>query len=523
MDPLPPVDELPVDPLPPVDELPVDPLPPVDELPVDPLPPVDELPVDPLPPVDPVVRSIVLEAKDIVDAWTGEVLVGSRDADGMNGGAGDDHIQGRQGDDRINGDDVGSFTSRLSISASISDQVSPDDVRIVVSGMPADAVLSAGARNADGSWTLMGSQLDGLMISAPDAAEFKLHIEAFSTDGSGLEAATDIKVSLVGGFNDVIEGGRGNDIIHGQAGDDVIYGGSKPTGVIKAPPAVPAADDNDWIDAGDGNDVVYAGSGNDTVFGGTGNDWISGGRGDDLIAGQDGDDFINGNSGNDMIWGDAGNDEIVGGSGNDTIWGGDGDDVIKGGSGDDVIYTDAGTDTIYGGSGFDTLVFSSAPGDTNTYYVDLSKGFVGNDEVGYDQLSSIEAVIGGYGNDNMIGSTKANLLVGGAGNDTLRGGAGADTLTGGEGKDTFVFLGKDVAKLGGASLGMDLITDFEVGDVVDLTDLTATRKAVYSLKDDGHSTILLAEIKGHMVEVVKFQDFTGHTLDEMIHSGMLLV
>ena len=462
--------------------------------------------------------TIKLVADDVHDAWTGQELGGTREGDAMNGGAGNDHIKGRQGDDEINGDDIGSFTADLKISASISDNSA---IRLVVAGMPEGAMLSAGTDNGDGTWTLTADQLAGLQITAPDAGEFSLKVTAVAADGSDLSASTEIKVDFLGGFDDVIEGGRGADVLNGQAGDDVIYGGSKPTGT--APPIEPQPGDDDTITAGDGNDVVYAGSGNDKVWGDAGKDWISGGRGNDLLSGGEGDDVVSGNSGDDMMWGDAGNDEVVGGSGNDTLSGHTGDDALRGGSGDDVFYTDAGTDAIFGGSGFDTLVMSSWAGDTNTYVVDLSAGIVGNSEVGFDTLSSIEAVVGGYGDDLIQGSTKANNLDGGAGDDVLRGGAGVDTLTGGEGNDLFVFLGKDVAKLGGGSLGTDIITDFQVGDVVDVSEMTSSRKATYSLKDDGQNSVLMAQIKGQMVEVAVFENFSGHTLEDMIAHGMLLV
>ncbi|MDK2127267.1 hypothetical protein PZA18_24835, partial [Chitinimonas sp. DQS-5] len=43
------------------------------------------------------------------------------------------------------------------------------------------------------------------------------------------------------------------------------------------------------------------------------------------------------------------------------------------------------------------------------------------------------------GNQNLIGSSDADLLDGGAGNDTLDGGAGNDALLGGFGNDVYQF------------------------------------------------------------------------------------
>lgn len=47
-------------------------------------------------------------------------------------------------------------------------------------------------------------------------------------------------------------------------------------------------------------------------------------------------------------------------------------------------------------------------------------------------------IVGGSGNDTLVGSTSADLLTGGAGNDTLQGRGGNDLLTGGPGMDTFL-------------------------------------------------------------------------------------
>jgi Ca2+-binding RTX toxin-like protein len=54
---------------------------------------------------------------------------------------------------------------------------------------------------------------------------------------------------------------------------------------------------------------------------------------------------------------------------------------------------------------------------------------------GTDSLTGIENVLGGNGDDSILGDSLANVLEGGLGNDTLDGGAGNDTLIGGAGTD----------------------------------------------------------------------------------------
>jgi Ca2+-binding RTX toxin-like protein len=67
------------------------------------------------------------------------------------------------------------------------------------------------------------------------------------------------------------------------------------------------------------------------------------------------------------------------------------------------------------------------------------------------------------GNDALLGGSGADMLDGGEGADRLDGGYGTDTLAGGAGADRFVFA---------TGYGEDTVTDFEAGDVIDLTRLT---------------------------------------------------
>ncbi|GAA6616431.1 hypothetical protein [Scytonema sp. NUACC26] len=68
------------------------------------------------------------------------------------------------------------------------------------------------------------------------------------------------------------------------------------------------------------------------------------------------------------------------------------------------------------------------------------------------------------GNDRIYGGAGNDTLIGGAGNDYLVGGSGNDRLTGGPGRDTFVLYHS-----GG---GFDTITDFTVGALGDVIDVT---------------------------------------------------
>jgi len=133
------------------------------------------------------------------------------------------------------------------------------------------------------------------------------------------------------------------------------------------------------------------------------------------------------------IDGGAGNDTLAGGAGNDTLVGGDGNDVLMGNDGDDVLIGGAGADILSGGAGRDTADYSA-----RTANLSLTIDGAANDgETGEGDniLLDIENLVGGAGDDLLVGSEQANVLRGGAGNDTLRGGAGNDTLDGGTGAD----------------------------------------------------------------------------------------
>ena len=130
---------------------------------------------------------------------------------------------------------------------------------------------------------------------------------------------------------------------------------------------------------------------------------------------------------------------ITGTSGNDTIVGTPGDDVIAGLGGNDTIDGGGGADIICGGDGSDTVTYASHQGDVAA---DLD-GSAGDDGSGEDGpagardtiAGDVENLIGGHGDDVLVGTSAANVLTGGPGDDTLRGREGNDTLNGGTGED----------------------------------------------------------------------------------------
>jgi Ca2+-binding RTX toxin-like protein len=129
---------------------------------------------------------------------------------------------------------------------------------------------------------------------------------------------------------------------------------------------------------------------------------------------------------------------------NDTMLdGGPGDDVLIGGTGRDKLIGGPGADKLDGGGGADDYAsyITSTAGVVASLLTLLGTG---GDALG-DEYTGIEGLIGGKGNDQLVGSNGPNSLLGREGNDLLQGfddddslagQAGNDALFGGEGKDT---------------------------------------------------------------------------------------
>jgi Ca2+-binding RTX toxin-like protein len=139
--------------------------------------------------------------------------------------------------------------------------------------------------------------------------------------------------------------------------------------------------------------------------------------------------------------------EVWGGDGDDTLQGGLGDDILHGGEGNDTFLTAAtadGNDVYYGDNGVDTMSYALR---TAAVTVTLD-GLAGDGDLAAGESDNVSAdvenLIGGAGNDVLVGNQAANWIRGGAGNDVLSGGpagtscAGVlDLLDGEAGDDTF--------------------------------------------------------------------------------------
>jgi len=448
--------------------------------------------------------------------------------DSLTGGGGDDTILGGDGNDTITGG-----TGSDSIDAGIGNDLvswSTGDGNDTITGgngtdtldvsfggatVTLDAVGGA-VRVTAGAEVLSAAQIEILRLFASggnDSVVIGTNIVINSLTGSGLTAA-DVQIHGNGG-NDRLDGSGsaltlglfgddGNDTLLGGSGNDTLNGGNDTdTADFSLAANAVSVDLAAGTATGSGNDQLSAierliGSAfDDTLLGGAGGETLIGGLGDDSLDGRGGFDTVDysgassavaidlsvtaqattGGLGTDSLTGIEGvvgtgfDDTLTGNGSANLLTGGAGNDSLIGGDGDDTLVAGTGSDTLEGGNGTDTADLSARTGNL---VIDLTDPTVGN-------LTAIENLIGGSGNDSVTGTSGANLLQGGAGSDTLIGAAGNDTLMGGGGTDRLIGgAGADllsgsngeaqVFRYNGASEGADTITAFESGtDTIDVS------------------------------------------------------
>lgn len=180
-----------------------------------------------------------------------------------------------------------------------------------------------------------------------------------------------------------------------------------------------------------------------------------------------------------------------------TVTAGRGDDWIKTGGGADTIDPGAGFDRVHSEWGEDRVDVTRSPDGPDVYdlggevynpsrygadEVDYSKrstpvrwnGFKGLVEGEGDKLNGVENVVGGSGDDVLVGDEAENFIRGGPGDDVIRGEYNYDELLGGSGDDT-LYGGLDPDVLIGAkgndrAFGGPAADAIKLGDGGDLAD-----------------------------------------------------
>ncbi|QUJ77343.1 calcium-binding protein [Sulfitobacter albidus] len=283
------------------------------------------------------------------------------------------------------------------------------------------------------------------------------------------------------GGNDMLDGGTGFDRLRYDGpiqSVDINAATGVATGVLGSGGSfTDAISGFEWFRGTQGNDT-FIGAGQSELFeGGQGNDAVSGAGGADTVYGDGGNDTLSGNGGFDEVYGDAGNDIVGGEAGNDSLFGGEGDDRLFGGSGNDMLNGGSGNDELNGGGNFDTADYSDA---TQSLVVNIN--FAGDQTVsaqmGTDRFVSIEGILGGSGNDLLVGNAAGNVIDGGAGNDQIYGIGAGDVLRGGSGNDLIEGSGGNDSMDGGAG-DADIISYFNSGGGVTVNlRLQGTAQAV---------------------------------------------
>ena len=384
----------------------------------------------------------------IVGSYASDLLNGRAGADTLNGGLGDDTLLGGGAHDVLNGD-------------------AGDDT--LIGGQDSD-VLNGGAGNDtfygdEGDDTLSGAEGADLYVIGRGAGRDLIQDYWLRNDATG-------RISFVDGI-------VASDLTLMRVGDDLIintaaFGISLTISYVFSPIDFPITVEPMRLEFADSSVWSYyqicrfllRGNEQSQVLDGYGfSDRIDGAGGDDLILGRDGQDELLGGAGDDTLVGGLGRDTLNGGPGSDRIDGGQGEDLMLGGDGNDVFVNPLnrkGKDTIYAGDGDDSFVGAASAAA-------LFFGEAGNDSAsGGDGGDSL---LGGFGDDVLGGGGGDDSLAGGDGDDWLQAGAGIDTLSGGAGDDRFVFLQRDEPGLG--LLRHDVITDFQVGDRIDLAAIDA--------------------------------------------------
>jgi hypothetical protein len=99
--------------------------------------------------------------------------------------------------------EAGAQSVPLDLRSSLTDTDGSESLSLRITGLPDDASLNHGVRNADGSWSLGSDDLQGLAISttARDAGTSTMHVVATATETNGSQASTSADFLLRLGSN----------------------------------------------------------------------------------------------------------------------------------------------------------------------------------------------------------------------------------------------------------------------------------------------------------------------------------
>ena len=256
----------------------------------------------------------------------------------------------------------------------------------------------------------------------------------------------------------MLDGGAGNDRLYGSIGNDTLIGGDGTTDIADYRNFTQSV----TIDLGIGRATLADGTGEQSLVG---IEYVVGGSGNDSILGDSLNNFIFDRLGNDTYDGAGGGFDAIdyttlsastswitvdiaagrattSGFGNDwftnieAIYASAGNDSFLGSNGNDYFRGEGGNDTIAGGAGTADRASYSELGAARSVTVNLALGGATvSGGIGNDSLINIENILGGAGNDSILGDGNTNYFFGLGGDDTLSGAEGNDTFEGSSGND----------------------------------------------------------------------------------------
>lgn len=254
---------------------------------------------------------------------------------------------------------------------------------------------------------------------------------------------------------DILQGGTGNDTLIGLGSSDFLIGDSGNDKLMGGPGAPNAlqgdrGDDIYVVEAIGDSIVEFANEGIDSVhttlasFVLPANVEVLYNMGSGTFTGI-------GNELPNVFLGGSGNDYLIGLGGNDTLIDGSGLNTLQGGQGDDLYAVQSTADTVFelAGEGEDQVQTFLASYTLRANVENLT--FVGSGSHTGVGTSEKNVIIGGTGNDYLIGL---------GGNDTLIDGAGLNTLQGGTGNDLYAVQSNDDTVFEFANEGIDEVQTF---------------------------------------------------------------
>ena len=365
-------------------------------------------------------------------------LIGTANADVLIGGAGNDTLTGAAGNDRLLGG-VGNDTYVYTAGQDVIEELGGAADTVTFSGGITFNQVGSGLTKSGNDLIL---KVNGSTANQVTLKDFFLGgdnlVETFTFETGGQLTAAQIFGAFglsiptpVAAFDNTVQGSTGNDAaLAGTAQRDLLLG----------------FNGNDQLSGDAGNDRLDGGNGNDTLNGGGGNDTLLGGRGDDtyVFAAGGGQDVIdNSGGGLDTL-------RFEGISFNQV-----GSGLMKSGN-DLVLNVSGGTDKVtlknwfLGGDYVVDNITFAAGGQLTAAQIFGAFGLTNPDTVGSpnylnvpDERAFGTVLVGQAGDQNVLGSSDADLIDGGAGNDVLRGNLGNDYLMGGDGNDTYRFAAGD--------------------------------------------------------------------------------